>query len=154
MQTEEKLKRITAILEEMKAEDVIKIDTAEKTILADCFVLVTATSNTHARAITDQLHVRMKAQGAAADRTETDTSREWTIMDFGDVVVHVFLERARRYYNLEELWGVVESARRKHDPGPAAIPPGRRPAFGPGRPAARSGRVARRPAGSRFRRRP
>lgn len=119
MKTEEKLRHIKHILDEMKAEDVVTIDAADRTILADAFVVVTATSDTHARSIGDRLHLRLKELGVRVDHAEMDPGREWTIMDFGDVVVHIFLEKARRYYNIEELWGLVQEVR-KHGEEAAA----------------------------------
>lgn len=114
MKTDEKLALIKQVLDEMKAEDVVTIDAANRTILADAFVVVTATSDTHARALGDRMHLALKEKGVRVDHAEMDAGREWTIMDFGDVVVHIFLERARRFYNLEELWGKVSAAREKH----------------------------------------
>ena len=124
MKTEEKLKAIQAVLDDMKAEDVVTVDTAGKTIIADAFVMVTATSDTHARAIADRLHVVLKEQGSPVMRTEQDPGRDWTIMDFGDVIVHVFLGKARTFYNLEALWGIVKTVRdRDTDVAPTAAKP-------------------------------
>lgn len=119
MKTEEKLRHIKHVLDEMKAEDQVTIDAGDRTILADAFVIVTATSDTHARAIGDRLHLGLKELGVRVDHAEVDPGREWTIMDFGDVVVHIFLEKARRFYNIEELWGLVQEVR-KHGEEAAA----------------------------------
>lgn len=120
MKTEEKLALIKGVLDEMKAEDVVTIDAATRTILADAFVVVTATSDTHARAMGDRMHLALKEKGVRVDHAEVDAGREWTILDFGDIVVHIFLERARRFYNLEELWGKVSAAREKLHENPAS----------------------------------
>lgn len=111
MKTEQKLALIKDVLDEMKAEDVVTIDASNKTIMADAFVVVTATSDTHARAMADRMHLALKAKGLREDHNEVDAGREWTIMDLGDIVVHIFLEKARRFYNLEELWGKVSAKR-------------------------------------------
>ncbi|MBI4864303.1 MAG: ribosome silencing factor [Candidatus Riflebacteria bacterium] len=111
MNTEDKLKRILEILDAMKAFDVVTVNAAERTILADYFVLASATSDTHAKAIANDLHVKMKAAGVRASHVEADPGWEWTIVDMDDVVVHLFREKARRFYNLEELWGVVQTVR-------------------------------------------
>ena len=112
MNTEDKLKHIKKILEDMKAEDVLVVDASSRTILADAFVVATATSDTHARAMGERVHVELKAAGIRVDHAEMDAGRDWTIMDFGDIVLHIFLEKARRYYNLEELWGQVQKRRK------------------------------------------
>src|SRR2546423_12337838 len=99
METKTKRKHIQKVIEEMKGEDVVVIDASHRTILADAFVVVTATSDTHARAIADRIHMHMKENGVRAEHSEQDAGREWTIMDFGDIVLHIFLERARKFYN-------------------------------------------------------
>lgn len=115
MKTEDKLALIKDVLDEMKAEDVVVIDASNRTIMADAFVVVTASSNTHARAMADRMHLALKEAGMREDHSEMDAGREWTIMDLGDVVVHIFQEKARRFYNLEELWGKVSAARVKRN---------------------------------------
>ena len=122
MKTEQKLALIKEALDEMKAEDVVVIDASTRTIMADAFVVVTANSDTHARAMGDRLHLALKAAGLREDHLEMDSGREWTIVDLGDVVVHIFLEKARRYYNIEELWGKVSAAREKASEQPTPRP--------------------------------
>jgi ribosome-associated protein len=113
METQEKLKTVVTLLEEMKVDDLTTIDAGGKTIVADYFVLATATSDTHAKAITNHLNVRMKDLSNPPSHVENDAKWEWTIIDLDDVVVHVFQERTRTFYNLEELWGVVRKVRQK-----------------------------------------
>lgn len=120
METKPKLKRIKEVLEEMKAEEIVVIDASHRTILADAFVVATATSDTHARSIGDRMHLALKADGVRAEHSEQDAGREWTILDYGDVVVHIFLESARKFYNLEALWGQVRQVREKKAEAPAA----------------------------------
>jgi len=131
METKQKLSHIKDVLDEMKAEDVVVIDASSRTILADAFVAATATSDTHARAIGDRMHLAMKALGVRVDHTEQDSGREWTILDFGDIVVHIFLEKARRFYRLEELWGQVREVREKHGEAASEKPPRAPAADGP-----------------------
>ena len=116
MQTDDKLKRVLELLDEMKTADVVTVPAAERTILTDYFVLATANSNTHAKATANHLSVRLKAQGVHANHVEADPGWEWTIIDLDDIVVHLFQEAARHYYNLEELWGLVARAREKKEP--------------------------------------
>jgi ribosome-associated protein len=116
METQEKLKTVLDLLDEMKASDVVTVDGANRTILTDFFVLATATSDTHAKALTNHLTVKLKGLGVPPNHVEVDPGREWTILDLDDVIVHLFLERARTFYNLEELWGLVQTVRKK-EPG-------------------------------------
>ena len=113
METQDKLKTVLGLLDEMKASDVVTVDAAGRTILTDYFVLATATSDTHAKAVTNHLTVKMKALGAPPNHVEADQGWEWTILDLDDVIVHLFQESTRSFYNLEELWGLVSSVRKK-----------------------------------------
>jgi len=113
METQEKLKTVLGLLEEMKVDDLTTIDAGGRTIVADYFILATATSDTHAKAITNHLNVRMKELSTPPNHVESDAGWQWTIIDLDDVIVHVFQERTRTFYKLEELWGVVQAARQK-----------------------------------------
>lgn len=119
METSEKVSRIQALLEDMKAQDIVTID-VERSVLADSFIVATASSGTHAKAVLDRLHVGMKDAGCDVSHQEVDTGREWIILDFGDIVVHIFQEGARRRYDLEALWGGVKAARSEGAEAPEA----------------------------------
>src|SRR4051812_12425540 len=108
MKTKDKLTKIIDVLEDMKAEEIVTMDAVERTALTDHFVLATATSNTHARAIADEMHLEMKKAGVRTNHIEMDTGRDWTVLDYDDVIVHIFLAKAREFYKLEELWGKLE----------------------------------------------
>ncbi len=94
---------IVKILDEKKAENIKAIAIAELTIVADYFVIATANSTTHLRALSDELEVRMTEAGQAPTHTE-GRATGWVLLEFGTVVVHLFLKDAREYYNLERLW--------------------------------------------------
>ena len=83
-------KKAAHLLDEKKGERVNVIEIQEISSLADYFVLATGTSNTHVRALADELEEKLKAQGAGQPRTEGYRSNSWVLLDWGNVVVHVF----------------------------------------------------------------
>ena len=73
--------------------------------MADYFVLVTATSRPHVKALYDELHVRLKAAGETHSRVEGADLGWWILLDYGDVVIHILQQDARDYYDLDRLYG-------------------------------------------------
>ena len=76
----------------------------EQLKVADYFVLVTGKNRPHVRAIYDELHVRLKAAGERHRPVEGADLGWWVVLDYGDVVVHVFQDEARSFYDLERLY--------------------------------------------------
>jgi ribosome-associated protein len=87
-----------------KAEDVLLLDVRGLTSYADYFVLMTAESDRQAGAIADHVDGRLKEQGASKVGVEGYESGRWILIDYGDVVAHVFNREARGFYDLEGLW--------------------------------------------------
>ena len=87
-----------------KAEEVLVLDVRGLTSCADYFVLMTADSDRQAGAIADAVDERLKAQGAVKVGVEGYESGRWILIDYGDVVAHVFNREARGFYDLEGLW--------------------------------------------------
>jgi ribosome-associated protein len=80
----------------------------EVLVVADEFVIVSASNDRQVKAIVDDLERAVDESGHAKPlRVEGLDDRHWVLIDYGDVVVHVFLEETRRYYELERLWGDV-----------------------------------------------
>ena len=73
------------------------------TIVADYFIIATANSNTHVRALADEVEYQLEEAGIMPDHIE-GRSTGWVLLEYAGVVVHVFLEESRNYYNLERLW--------------------------------------------------
>lgn len=67
-------------------------------------MICTGTSNTHIKALADALIVDGKAEGIKKDRVEGYSDAKWILIDYGDVVVHVFAREEREYYDIESLW--------------------------------------------------
>ena len=92
-------------LDNKKGMDVTALEVSEQTILADYFVLATGTSNTHVRALADEVEFKLKEElGVEPSHIEGASGNAWTLLDYGCVVVHVFTSQARDFYKLERLW--------------------------------------------------
>ena len=87
-----------------KAEDVLLLDVRGLTSYADYFVLMTADSDRQAGAIADGIDEKLRAEGASKVGVEGYASGRWILVDYGDVVAHVFSREARGFYDLEGLW--------------------------------------------------
>ena len=110
-------KEIAAIaakaLDDKKARDIKVLATAEQTVLADYFVICNGTSSTHIKALVDEVDKQLSEAGEPPVRREGLRSDIWVLMDFGCVIVHVFTDDARKFYDLERLWSdaeIVESS--------------------------------------------
>ena len=90
-----------------KALDIVVLDLREITSLADYFIICTGTNIRQNQAIADEIHLKVKDRGELPISVEGYDNAEWVLMDYGDFLVHVFLEKTRTYYDLERLWGDV-----------------------------------------------
>ena len=91
-----------------KAEDVVLLDLRKVTTMADFFVICTARSDVQVKAIADAVIDGAREEGIKAYHVEGLEGRTWVLIDFVDVVVHVFRSEARGYYQLERLWRDAE----------------------------------------------
>ena len=96
--------KILQILDNKKGYDIKVIDVQEKTILADKFIIVSGTSNTHVKALCDNVEEDLKKEGIAPRRIEGYSEGRWILMDYSEVIVHIFHPEERETYNLEDLW--------------------------------------------------
>ena len=92
-------------LDSKKGQDIKVLKTGDLTTLADYFVLCTATSNTQIKAMSDACEEEMEKRGERVHHIEGHRGGTWLLMDFSCVVVHVFTDEARKFYDLERLWG-------------------------------------------------
>ncbi len=88
-----------------KAQDIAVLDIRGLSVIADYFVIVSGLSKTHVQAIAGYVQEKLEERGITALRCEGLKEGRWVLLDYGDVVVHVFLDAERRFYNLERLWG-------------------------------------------------
>ena len=91
-------------LDEKKGGDIAAIEITEQTTLADYFVLCTATSTTQIKALADVCEKALKDAGEPPHHVEGHRGGTWILLDFSSVVVHIFNEEAREFYDLERLW--------------------------------------------------
>ncbi len=91
-------------LDSKKAQDLKVLETAELTTLADYFVICTATSTTQIKALSDVCEKAMKEAGEPPHHIEGHRGGTWVLLDFSAVVVHIFNDEAREFYDLERLW--------------------------------------------------
>lgn len=92
------------ILDGKKALDLKVIGIEDLSVLTDYFVLATGTSSTHVKALADEVEFRLKEQGMEPGHVEGYRSNTWILLDYGTVVVHVFTEQSRGFYDLDRLW--------------------------------------------------
>lgn len=98
------VEKIVRILDEKKAEDIVAIQIDELTILSDYFIIATGTSNTHVRSLAEEVEDRLQKEAGVEPAAVEGRATGWVLMDYGEVLVHLFTKDAREYYNLERLW--------------------------------------------------
>ena len=89
---------------EKKAIDPVVLDLREIASFTDYFVIVSGANERQVQAISDEIYEQLKKVGHAAARVEGYKTAEWILLDYGDFVVHVFEQKARKFYDLERLW--------------------------------------------------
>ncbi|HHY82645.1 MAG TPA: ribosome silencing factor [Clostridiales bacterium] len=93
---------IADILDDRKAENIIVLDISRLSILADYFVIASGRSELQVSALHDELNKRLSAKGI--NPLHLDQSKRWVVLDYGDIIVHIFHHEERSFYNLERLW--------------------------------------------------
>ena len=91
-------------LDEKKGEDIRVIDISGISVIGDYFVITNGTSDSQVRALVENVEEKMHKAGYAAKETEGHRSGAWVLIDFGDVIVHIFDRENRQFYNLERIW--------------------------------------------------
>jgi ribosome-associated protein len=91
--------------ESKKAFDILILDIRALTFIADYFVICSGSNTTQVSAIADNIGHTLAKAGVHYSHREGSTNANWVLMDYGDVVVHIFEEQTRTFYSLEKLWG-------------------------------------------------
>ena len=96
--------QVTKALDEKKGIDIKLLRIDEVSSLADYFLICTGTANTHVKTLCDYAEYTMEQLGEPMLGREGHRGNSWELLDFGSVVVHVFTDEARKFYDLERLW--------------------------------------------------
>ena len=92
-----------------KASDIILLDIRSVTTIADYFVICNGNNSRQIRAIADAIDEQLSKQGAQLLHKEGDADTGWVLLDFGDIIVHIFGPKEREYYRLERLWNEAKT---------------------------------------------
>ena len=109
MPAKEMATEIVKVMDNKKGLDIRLLHTADITVLAEYFVICTASSPTHVKTLTEEIDHIMSELGEPPLRREGYRSGSWVLLDFGCVIVHVFMDEARKFYDLERLWHDAET---------------------------------------------
>lgn len=109
---------VNEALADMKAQNVVTLDVAGMTSIADRIVVASGTSSRHVKSLADSVIECVKKNGVMPLGVEGDATAEWVLVDLGDVILHVMTPATRQYYDLERLWAI--GSRTEVRPGNAA----------------------------------
>lgn len=104
MTDREELEIAVKALDSKRAEDIMALKVEDLTILANYFVIASASSSTQVKALADEVEYQLEQKGVTPKSIEGIGSNDWVVMDYIDVVVHIFHKQARDFYQLERLW--------------------------------------------------
>lgn len=102
------VREIVKVLDEKKAMNIVAIETEEVTIVSDFFVIASGMSNTHTKSLADDVEYEIKKRLGIDPEHIEGRATGWILLDYGSVIVHVFQQESREYYNLERLWTDVK----------------------------------------------
>lgn len=91
-------------IDDKKGLDLVLLDVSKVIVVTDVFVIATGTSRRHVKTLAEEIEANLKLLDRVALRREGVEEGNWVLLDFGDIVVHLFDEETRRYYDLERLW--------------------------------------------------
>ena len=98
------LKPYLSVLSDRKAENVVVLDVRSLTSFTDAFIIASGRSNRQVTAIGQHINKEMKKKGVKAFTVDGLAEGKWVLLDYGDVIIHVFFDETRKFYNLEGLW--------------------------------------------------
>jgi ribosome-associated protein len=100
------LSLIIESLEEFKAQDIVSIELAEKSPIADYMLIASGTSSRQVIAMAENIVTLQKKQGVKSINIEGKNYGDWVLIDSGDIIIHLFRPEVREFYGLEKMWGV------------------------------------------------
>jgi len=105
MTSKDIVKKAVQILDSKKAEDIVVLDIQKLTSLGDYFVIASANNTTLVQTLAEEVEEKLSEAGVEPRKVEGATSTMWILMDYNDVVIHIFYNQTREFYCLERLWG-------------------------------------------------
>jgi ribosome-associated protein len=106
---------VLTALDDSKAEEVVIIDLAGKTSIADWMIIANGRSTTQVGALADRVVKALKEAGAPTPAVEGAPANDWVLIDAGDLIVHLFRPEVRQFYNLEKMWGVDRPGEKRQE---------------------------------------
>ncbi len=104
MTSREMAQKVAELLDSKKAKEITAIEIRDLTTIGDYFVIASGGSNAQVKALSDAVEEGMTALGFEPRRIEGYQSAMWIVLDYYDVIVHIFLDQTREFYSLERLW--------------------------------------------------
>ncbi|MEA1927267.1 MAG: ribosome silencing factor [Candidatus Auribacterota bacterium] len=105
MNTDKLIDIAVGVAREKKGDNIVKLDMRGLSSIADFFLFCSGDNARQVKAIVEAISVELKKRGRRAKRIEGLPESRWVIMDYGDILIHVFIKEAREFYSLETLWG-------------------------------------------------
>ena len=100
----EMVTKIANILYEKKAQNIVALNVKELTVITDCMLIATGRSTIQVRTLADEVEERMTELGYEPARKEGQQEGRWVVLDYGEVLVHIFHNEEREFYRLDKLW--------------------------------------------------
>lgn len=118
METREFVDKIVELILSKKGYDITIMDMTKLTALADYFIICSGEANMQVKAIADEVDKSLRDEGIKCYHREGYDTLNWVLLDYLDVVVHVFRQESREFYNLEKLWGDAEMEKIENEDHP------------------------------------
>ncbi|MDH3546482.1 MAG: ribosome silencing factor [Gammaproteobacteria bacterium] len=106
MKSEQLCALVVDALDDVKAQNIVKLDVREMTTVTDYMIVASGTSSRHVQALADNVAEKATLAGHKPIGVEGEQGGEWILLDLQDVLVHVMLPKVREFYNLEKLWSL------------------------------------------------
>ncbi len=104
MQPQELANKIAKILSDKSASDINIIEVSDMTVITDYFIIASGRATTQVKALAEHVDDTLSKEGLEPRRREGISEGKWVAMDYGDVIVHIFLKETREFYHLDRLW--------------------------------------------------
>ncbi len=108
MESEKLLNEVVELIQSKKGFDITILNLKKLSAIADYFIICSGDVDVHVKAIADEIDKKLRKEGTKSFHKEGYNALNWVLLDYFDVVVHIFKKDIRTYYNLEKLWGDAE----------------------------------------------